>query len=93
MSKQFVDPVNEELKLKKLFWQNCFTICPACNGSVLLEKKRVDGCRYNGDAYGSILFRCASPSALEKCAWSSVFQYDDASEVYYYETIGWTRKS
>ena len=79
-----------EDELKKLFWQNCFTVCPSCNGSVLLEKKRVDGCRYNGDAYGAILFSCV-PSVPNQCTWSSVFRYDDASEVYYYETIGWTR--
>jgi hypothetical protein len=37
----------------------------------------------NGDAYGTTVFRCSA------CQWTTSFQYDDASDVYYYETRGW----
>ena len=42
----------------------------------------------NGDGYGTEVFTCSSP---EKCGWSTSFQYDDASDTYYYETRGWSR--
>lgn len=37
------------------------------------------GCRHNGDGYGTEVYRC------KQCEWTTSFQYDDASDCYYYE--------
>ena len=74
-----------EIETRKLFWKSGFQVCPVCRGSLVKETNTVEGCRYNGDAYGFITFTCNSSG----CNWSSIFRYDDASEVYYYETTYW----
>lgn len=43
------------------------------------------GCRMNGDGYGTTVFTCVD------CDWKTSFQYDEASEPYYYETRFWDR--
>ena len=71
---------------RKLFWKSGFRICPLCTSTSIAESKTVEGCRYNGDAYGFVTFTCNSAV----CCWSSFFRYDDAADVYYYETVTWT---
>jgi hypothetical protein len=44
------------------------------------------GCRSNGDGYGTDVFTCVT------CQWSTSFQYDEASDTYYYETRFWKRE-
>jgi hypothetical protein len=41
----------------------------------------------NGDGYGTTVFTC------NDCDWKTSFQYDDASEPYYYETRFWDRNN
>ena len=50
------------------------------------SEDHVAGCRMNGDAYGTTVFTCTV------CGWETSFQYDDASEPYYYETRSWNRE-
>jgi hypothetical protein len=76
-----------DLHLKKLLWTSNFQICPVCQGLAIKEKKTVEGCRPNGDAYGFVIFSCESTG----CTWSSIFRYDDAADVYYYETTDWSK--
>lgn len=72
---------------KETFWRNGLQKCPSCGGTEIKMDQRPAGCRMNGDAYGTEVFTCRS------CAWSTSFQYDDASEdCYYYETRFWDRE-
>jgi|LauGreSBDMM110SN_4_FD.fasta_scaffold822908_1 hypothetical protein len=64
------------------FWRSAFQRCP-CGSNKIEQTNHVAGCRMNGDAYGTTVFRCSA------CQWTTSFQYDDASDVYYYETRGW----
>eukprot|EP00521_Asterionellopsis_glacialis_P005934 CAMPEP_0195267854 /NCGR_PEP_ID=MMETSP0706-20130129/12827_1 /TAXON_ID=33640 /ORGANISM="Asterionellopsis glacialis, Strain CCMP134" /LENGTH=168 /DNA_ID=CAMNT_0040322663 /DNA_START=113 /DNA_END=619 /DNA_ORIENTATION=- len=50
------------------------------NKKTIESKDFPAGCRMNGDGYGTTVFTCT------KCNWQTSFQYDDAAEVYYYET-------
>ena len=43
-------------------------------------EREVEDCRRNGDAYGTETISCL------KCDWSMSQKFDDASEVYYYES-------
>lgn len=52
------------------------------NGSIISED-HIAGCRMNGDGYGTAVFKCSI------CGWKTSFQYDEASEPYYYETRFW----
>jgi hypothetical protein len=68
---------------KELFWRSGFNKCPnkSCSGKgSIKESNHVAGVRNNGDAYGTCVFTC------EKCKWTTSFLYDEASDVYYYET-------
>jgi len=70
----------------KMFWKSNFQICPVCYGCSIKEEKTVEGCRPNGDAYGFVTFLCKTVGC-----WSSIFRYDEAADVYYYETAGWSK--
>jgi hypothetical protein len=71
---------------KEVFWRSGFKKCPnkSCtnenNEETILESNHVAGVRNNGDAYGTCVFTCKS------CGWNTSFLYDEASDVYYYET-------
>jgi hypothetical protein len=54
-------------------------ICPECSGKNIEEERFPEGCRFNGDAYGTTVFTCAD------CKWKTSFQWDDSSDNYYYE--------
>ena len=69
--------------LKKVFFKSSFQACPQCLEKQIEKKNHTQGCRMNGDGYGSTLFICVS------CQWRTSFLYDDASDVYYYETQYW----
>mmetsp|Transcript_24052 Transcript_24052/g.33611 ORF Transcript_24052/g.33611 Transcript_24052/m.33611 type:complete len:225 (-) Transcript_24052:172-846(-) len=84
--------------VKESFWRSGFSVCQntSCssrntnsgdnnwknknNKKTIGSKDFPAGCRMNGDGYGTTVFTCA------KCNWQTSFQYDDAAEVYYYET-------
>ncbi|CAJ1965705.1 unnamed protein product [Cylindrotheca closterium] len=85
---------------RETFWASGFRKCPnQCSNnsdgrsskpgeranSTIASEDHVAGCRLNGDAYGTTVFRCSS------CNWQTSFQYDEASETYYYETKFWRR--
>eukprot|EP00349_Pseudokeronopsis_sp_Brazil_P008764 CAMPEP_0202971656 /NCGR_PEP_ID=MMETSP1396-20130829/29198_1 /ASSEMBLY_ACC=CAM_ASM_000872 /TAXON_ID= /ORGANISM="Pseudokeronopsis sp., Strain Brazil" /LENGTH=98 /DNA_ID=CAMNT_0049701243 /DNA_START=159 /DNA_END=455 /DNA_ORIENTATION=- len=65
------------------FWKSGFRTCPCCDESEIQSVCDCAGCRRNGDAYGTEVFTC------RKCQWTTSFQYDDASDTYYYETRFW----
>jgi hypothetical protein len=88
--------------VRERFWASGLRTCqnPSCQsiGDATTEKKsdnkpswakvlqsvdHVAGCRMNGDGYGTTVFTCS------ECGWSTSFQYDEASEPYYYETRFW----
>ncbi len=69
------------------FFHLRFKQCIKCAGLKIKEEREVDGCRMNGDAYGTDVFTCAD------CGWFTSFQWDDASDTYYYETEKWPRKT
>jgi hypothetical protein len=73
--------------LKVKFWRSGMQSCPRCGSGVRTET-HCAGCRMNGDGYGTEVYACTS---TEGCGWSTSFQYDDASDTYYYETRGWSR--
>ena len=68
---------------RKEFANSGFSTCPKCKQSKIKEERHSAGCRMNGDGYGTTVFECL------ECKWKTSFQYDDASDVYYYETRGW----
>ena len=70
------------------FWRSGFRICQGCQqSSGMTSRSETAGCRRNGDGYGTEVFTCT------KCNWSTSFQYDEASDTYYYETRGWSTHS
>jgi hypothetical protein len=68
---------------RKKFHKNHFAKCVKCEKDTITESRHVAGCRLCGDAYGTTVFTCSS------CKWTTSFQWDDASECFYYETRGW----
>ena len=72
---------------RKAFWKSGFKKCVKCQGTKINPRKHVEGCRMNGDAYGTYVFEC------EECKWLTSFQYDDSGEPYFYETISWKDKT
>ena len=71
---------------RKAFWESGYRKCPQCDKSEIQSTKDCAGVRMNGDDYGTEVFKCKA------CGWGTSFQYDEAAEVYYYETSGWKRK-
>lgn len=66
---------------KLSFWSSGYKTCQGCSAKDTIKgEDHVAGCRYNGDAYGTTVFKC------QDCGWKTSFQYDEASDVYYYET-------
>ena len=74
---------DQTLESRHFFWKNDFKKCPKCFNTNIVEVKHTEGCRMNGDAYGTDTFEC------KDCKWLTSFQWDDDSEPYYYETRGW----
>eukprot|EP00959_Pyramimonas_sp_CCMP1952_P173189 3619066-Pyramimonas_sp.AAC.1 len=73
--------------LREKLWANGFTDCPKCQAKKCVDEKEVGaGCRKNGDGYGTAVFTC------KHCNFNTSFQYDEASEPYYYETRYWNRE-
>lgn len=68
------------------FWKNAYQTCPVCNGKKINKTSHSAGCRHNGDGYGTDVFECSD------CTWCTSFQYDDAAEVYYYETTEFRKR-
>ncbi len=69
---------------RRAFWRAGMKSCLRCGAAVTGERV-VDGCRMDGDAYGSESFRCA-------CGWSVSFLFDDRCEgetPYFFETRFW----
>jgi len=60
-------------------------VCPICNDTNINFDRIVEGCRMNGDAYGTMVFNCAN------CKWITSFLWDDSSNDYYYEKAPTTR--
>ena len=72
---------------KEAFWRTGCSQCQniSCSRTSVDQKTIVSedfpaGCRMNGDGYGTTVYTC------HVCGWKTSFQYDDASEPYYYET-------
>lgn len=64
---------------KEEFYITGMCICQRCMKKDIKKDVQPAGCRMNGDAYGTEVFTCNS------CGWTTSFQYDDASNPYYYE--------
>lgn len=79
-NKQFScgDQLNDS---RALFAQNDFKKCIKCNNN-MEQKEYIAAYRFraSGDAYGTDVFTC------NKCNWITSFMWDEASEIYYYET-------
>jgi len=73
------DQSDQSLESRKAFATSYFAKCVKCSSEDLKEVKKTEGCRHNGDAYGYTVFSCTS------CSWSTRFEWDEDSEVYYYE--------
>lgn len=82
---------DQSSSVREFFWASYFRKCPNQCGddggkdSTIQSEDHIAGCRMNGDGYGTTVFKCT------KCGWNTSFQYDEASEPYYYETRFWTR--
>jgi RNase P subunit RPR2 len=72
---------NEEIR--RAFWGTLCKKCPKCEKMNVKEEKHTAGCRMNGDAYGTNVFTC------QDCNWQTSFQWDEQSDNYWYETLGW----
>jgi hypothetical protein len=77
----------QSIAIKERFWnsgfsrcQNVSCICADKNEKTIQSVSRPAGWRFNGDGYGTGVFTCIG------CGWSTSFQYDEASDPYYYET-------
>lgn len=70
---------------RESFWRSGFKICNSCQKQCIKEEDHVAGCRHNGDGYGTTVFTCTA------CGWKTSFQYDEASDLYYYETRNFDR--
>jgi ribosomal protein L37E len=57
-----------------------YDTCHSCGSQDLKKDHEVEDCRRNGDAYGIETITC------NKCGWSISNRFDDAADVYYYET-------
>lgn len=68
---------------RKAFCDLHFKQCIKCQSSRIKEEREVSACRMNGDAYGTTVFTC------EDCKWHTSYQWDDASDCYYYEVESW----
>lgn len=68
------------------FWRHGFSTCPSCGLKDISMETCCAGCRMNGDGYGTEVYTC------KNCKWTTSFQYDEASDHYYYETRFWTRE-
>ena len=68
---------------RRTFHKMNFKVCPSCWSGVIRTRHNIEGCRPSGDVYGYTKFYCSS------CLWSTQFAFDDAADVYYYETKGW----
>jgi hypothetical protein len=80
--------------IRERFWNSGFSRCQnvLCsvdnkNEKTIQSVSHPAGCRFNGDGYGTDVFSCSA------CGWSTSFQYDEASEPYYYETRFFKRKT
>lgn len=81
---------DQTVENRKFFCKSHFQICPKCyQNNPNLKKSKIEsdripaGCRMNGDAYGTTVFKCLD------CKWETSFQWDDANDCYYYETSSW----
>lgn len=54
-------------------------VCPSCASKDIKDERFPEGCRMNGDAYGTTVFTCGG------CKWATSFQWDEASDEWYYE--------
>jgi predicted RNA-binding Zn-ribbon protein involved in translation (DUF1610 family) len=68
------------------FFNSEFSKCSKCGEEakdMIQETRNVEACRMNGDAYGVVEFSC------QKCGWKTSFKFDEAADVYYFETSSW----
>jgi len=72
---------------RRAFFATKFTLCPFCKSTKIHQRNAIEGCRPNGDVYGLTKFRCID------CDWKARFLFDDAADVYYYETKDWAPKT
>lgn len=75
-----------ELHDRKAFWRGGQR-CLRCQAPTV-QVRQVEGCRMNGDAWGTVDFTCA-------CGWSTWLAFDDAFDIdgaYYFETKDWARE-
>ena len=75
-----------ELSERKAFWRGGQR-CLRCQAPTV-QVRQVEGCRMNGDAWGTVDFNCA-------CGWSTWLAFDDAFDIdgaYYFETKDWARE-
>uniref|UniRef100_A0A6C0AQ18 Uncharacterized protein n=1 Tax=viral metagenome TaxID=1070528 RepID=A0A6C0AQ18_9ZZZZ len=70
-------------KARKEFFKNKFNQCPTCSSNKIHQRNLIEGCHSNGDVHGLTVFHCLD------CGWLTRFQFDDGSDVYYYETKDW----
>ena len=70
-------------KARREFFKSNFKKCSACLSDRICQRNVIEGCKSNGDVHGLTVFRCLG------CDWTTRFQFDDSSDVYYYETKGW----
>ena len=65
--------------LKWKFAESYMKICPVCKKTRFTREQFTEGCRMNGDGYGTVVFSC------DNCKWGTSFLYDEAGEDYFYE--------
>ena len=68
---------------REALWMSDFKKCPSCGECKIINNVVSAGCRHNGDGYGTETFECSN------CHWLTSFQYDEAGDIYYYETRFW----
>lgn len=68
---------------RKLFYMSNYKVCPKCNSKDFTEEHYVANCRWNGDGFGTDVFKC------NNCKWYTSFEYDEGGDSEYYYEARW----
>lgn len=70
---------------RKQFYFDDFKICPKCQSKEIIEENYKGGWRWNGDGFGTDVFKCIN------CQWYTSFEYDEGGDYEYYYEPRWKK--
>lgn len=72
---------DQSISSRSEFRSSSYAKCPSCGSCEIGMTHDVAGCRHNGDGYGTDEYWC------KQCSWRTSFQWDEAGDSYYYESL------